>query len=118
MQGRAVFRHAVTRMAEAARDAARSAGWRLDDVDRLVVHQANARVSAAVASELGIPAERHAQNIHEVGNTAAASIPILLGQSTVDGMLVPNHRVLLTAFGGGLTWGATTVVWPELRTTA
>jgi 3-oxoacyl-[acyl-carrier-protein] synthase III len=114
MQGRAVFRQAVERMAEAARAAATSAGWRLADVDRLVVHQANARLTAAVASELGIPAQRHAQNIRDVGNTAAASIPILLAQSAVDGVLAAGHRVLLVAFGGGLTWGGTTVVWPEL----
>jgi 3-oxoacyl-[acyl-carrier-protein] synthase-3 len=116
MQGRAVFRQAVERMTEAARAAVRSAGWRADGVDRLVVHQANHRISAAVASELGVPAERHAENIGEVGNTAAASIPILLGQATEDGVLAPGHRVLMAAFGGGLTWGATTVVWPELET--
>ncbi|MEU7201153.1 beta-ketoacyl-ACP synthase III [Streptomyces sp. NPDC045470] len=118
MQGRAVFRQAVERMAEAARAAARSAGWRTDDVDRLVAHQANARLSAAVASELEIPAERQAQNIQDVGNTAAASIPVLLGQATAEGTLTPGDRVLITAFGGGLTWGATTVVWPELKTAA
>ncbi|MGW4902579.1 beta-ketoacyl-ACP synthase III [Streptomyces albidoflavus] len=118
MQGRAVFRQAVERMAEAARLAARSADWRTEDVDKLVVHQANARVSAAVASELGVPENRHTRNIREVGNTAAASIPILLGQSAENGTLLPGDRVLVTAFGGGLTWGATTVVWPELKTTA
>ncbi|MFI1567104.1 beta-ketoacyl-ACP synthase 3 [Streptomyces sp. NPDC020490] len=76
-RGRAVFRQAVERMAQAARAAAGAVGWRTEDVDRLVVHQANARVAAAVAAELSIPAERHPQNIQEVGNTAAASIPIL-----------------------------------------
>ncbi|GII64833.1 3-oxoacyl-[acyl-carrier-protein] synthase 3 [Sphaerisporangium krabiense] len=116
MEGRAVFRQAVERMAEAARAAAGAAGWSMDDVDRMVAHQANARVSAAVAAELGIPADRQAQNIRDVGNTAAASIPILLGQATADGVLAPGHRVLVTAFGGGLTWGATTVVWPDLET--
>lgn len=115
MQGRAVFRHAVERMTEAARSAADSAGWTLDQVDRLVTHQANARISAAVAADLGIAADRVAQNIREVGNTAAASIPILLAQAMADGHLTPGHRVLLAAFGGGLTWGATTVVWPELH---
>lgn len=118
MQGRAVFRQAVERMAEAGRAAAGAAGWRIDDVDRLIAHQANARVSAALAGELGIPAERHPQNIQEVGNTAAASIPILLAQATAQGTVSPGDRVLMTAFGGGLTWGATTVVWPEVKTAA
>ncbi|GII86982.1 3-oxoacyl-[acyl-carrier-protein] synthase 3 [Sphaerisporangium siamense] len=116
MEGRAVFRQAVERMAETARAAAGAAGWSMDDVDRMVAHQANARVSAAVAAELGLPADRQAQNIRDVGNTAAASIPILLGQATADGVLAAGHRVLVTAFGGGLTWGATTVVWPDLET--
>ena len=55
------------------------------------------------------------QNIAEVGNTAAASIPLLLAQATLSGNLKPGHRVLLAAFGGGLTWGATTLTWPELE---
>lgn len=116
MRGRAVFRQAVERMAEAGRAAAGAAGWRPEEVDRLVVHQANARVSAAVAAALGVRADQQAQNIQRVGNTAAASIPVLLAQATADGTLAPGNRVLVTAFGGGLTWGATTVVWPELKT--
>jgi 3-oxoacyl-[acyl-carrier-protein] synthase-3 len=115
MRGREVFRMAVDRMSESARVAAAAAGWRLDEVDWLVAHQANARILAAVASELGIPPERRAQNIQDVGNTAGASIPILLAQGTADGFLVPDNRILLTAFGGGLTWGAATVVWPDLK---
>lgn len=116
MRGRAVFRQAVERMAEAGRAAAHAAGWTTADVDRLVVHQANARVSTAVAAELEIPEERHVQNIQDVGNTAAASIPILLAQATARASLAPGDRVLMTAFGGGLTWGATTVTWPDLTT--
>ena len=54
------------------------------------------------------------QNIAEVGNTAAASIPLLLAQAAQSGTLKPGHRVLLVAFGGGLTWGAATMTWPEL----
>ncbi|MFG2736449.1 beta-ketoacyl-ACP synthase 3 [Streptomyces harbinensis] len=118
MEGRTVFRQAVERMTEAGRAAAGAAGWSMDTVDRLVVHQANARVSAAVASEFGITGERHAQNIADIGNTAAASIPILLAQSTEDHTIEAGHRVLITGFGGGLTWGATTVVWPQLKVVA
>ncbi|MFG2328467.1 beta-ketoacyl-ACP synthase III [Streptomyces sp. NPDC048604] len=114
MQGREVFRHAVERMTMAATAAVDAAGWRLDDVDRLITHQANARITSVIASELGIPPERRAQNIEQVGNTAAASLPVLLAQEAADGNLAPGDRVLLAAFGGGLTWGATTVVWPEL----
>ncbi|MET8677111.1 beta-ketoacyl-ACP synthase III [Streptomyces sp. NPDC004647] len=115
MQGREVFRHAVERMSIAAADAVEAAGWRLDEIDRLVAHQANARITSFVASELGIPPDRQVQNIEHVGNTAAASVPILLAQATARGDLASGDRVLLTAFGGGLTWGATTVVWPKLE---
>jgi 3-oxoacyl-[acyl-carrier-protein] synthase-3 len=115
MRGREVFRHAVERMTAAARAAAGEAGWDLADVDRVVAHQANARITAAAARSLGIPLDRWAQNIGEVGNTAGASVPVLLAQAAESGFLAAGHRVLLTAFGGGLTWGAATVVWPELE---
>ncbi|GCE00801.1 beta-ketoacyl-ACP synthase III [Embleya hyalina] len=115
MQGRKVFRHAVERMGEAAADALAAAGWDVADVDRLVAHQANARITANVADRLGLPAERRVENIARVGNTAAASIPILLAQAADEGRLRTGHRVLMTAFGGGLTWGATTVLWPDVK---
>lgn len=115
MQGREVFRHAVERMGIAATSAVEAAGWKMDEIDRLVAHQANARITSFVASELGIPPDQQVQNIEHVGNTAAASIPVLLAEATVRRHLAPGNRVLLTAFGGGLTWGATTVVWPKLE---
>jgi 3-oxoacyl-[acyl-carrier-protein] synthase-3 len=115
MRGREVFRLAVERMSGASRSAVAAAGWELDEVDWLVAHQANARILTAVANELEIPAGRRAQNIQDVGNTAGASIPILLAQSAAEGRLLPDDKVLLTAFGGGLTWGAATVVWPDVK---
>ncbi|MEU2172250.1 beta-ketoacyl-ACP synthase III [Micromonospora chersina] len=114
MQGREVYRQSTRRMAEAATDALAAAGWRLDDVDRLIAHQANARISATLVELLGLHRDVVLQNVAEVGNTAAASIPVLLAQAVLDGSLRPGQRVLLTAFGGGLTWGATTLTWPEL----
>lgn len=115
MAGREVFRHSVERMSAAAVAAADSAGWGLGNVDRFYAHQANARITAAVALELGISPERVAENIRDVGNTAGASIPILLAQTAANGFLIPGHQVLLAAFGGGLTWGATTLTWPEIE---
>ncbi|MEU2358678.1 beta-ketoacyl-ACP synthase III [Streptomyces misionensis] len=115
MHGRKVFRHAVERMSEAAAEALAAAGWDVADVDRLIAHQANARITGTVANGLGIPADRRVENIAEVGNTAAASVPILLAQAAAEGRLRSEHRVLMTAFGGGLTWGATALVWPELK---
>ncbi|MEW2621482.1 beta-ketoacyl-ACP synthase III [Streptomyces sp. NPDC048106] len=116
MLGRETYRHAVERMTSASTEAAERAGWRLEDVDRFAAHQANARILEAVSDRLGIPEERRLSNIARVGNTGAASIPLLLAEATAEGGLVAGQRVLLTAFGGGLSWGATTVTWPELQT--
>ncbi|MFD8396271.1 beta-ketoacyl-ACP synthase III [Streptomyces sp. NPDC059680] len=116
MLGRETYRHAVERMTAASTEAAERAGWRLDDVDRFVAHQANARILDAVSDRLEVPEERRLSNIARVGNTGAASIPLLLAEATAEGRLTAGHRVLLTAFGGGLSWGAATVVWPELET--
>ncbi|MER7729122.1 beta-ketoacyl-ACP synthase III [Streptomyces sp. NPDC096323] len=115
MRGREVFRQSVERMSAAGTEALNLAGWQLGDVDRVVTHQANARVSAALAQRLGLRRNAMAQNIRDVGNTAAASIPVLLAQATADGSIEPGHRLLLVAFGGGLTWGATTLTWPHLE---
>ncbi|MBX7549431.1 ketoacyl-ACP synthase III [Streptomyces sp. tea 10] len=116
MLGRDTYRHAVERMTAASAEAAERAGWCLDDVDRFAAHQANARILDAVSDRLGIPQERRLSNIARVGNTGAASLPLLLAEATADGTLRAGHRVLLTAFGGGLSWGAATVDWPELQT--
>ncbi|MFI8793113.1 beta-ketoacyl-ACP synthase III [Streptomyces sp. NPDC055105] len=114
MDGGEVFRHAVNRMSTASRQAVTAAGWELGDVDRLVPHQANSRITAFVSRRLGVPDDRQLSNIAETGNTGAASIPLLLARSAADGRLKPGHRTLLTAFGAGLTWGATTLTWPGL----
>ncbi|WP_078959799.1 beta-ketoacyl-ACP synthase III [Streptomyces sp. NRRL B-24085] len=114
MRGRETYRHAVDRMTAVSRDALVRAGWQVEDVDRLAAHQANARILGTVADELGVPPERRLSNIEQVGNTAAASVPLLLAQAAAEGELTEGMRVLLTAFGGGLAWGATTVRWPRL----
>jgi 3-oxoacyl-[acyl-carrier-protein] synthase III len=114
MHGKTVFRHAILRMTESARTALDRAGWRVDQVDRFVAHQANRRILTRVARRLDIPEERCVMNLDRVANTAAASIPLALADAVVDGNLRPGHRVLLTAFGGGFTWGSTTLRWPDL----
>ncbi|MFH8797493.1 beta-ketoacyl-ACP synthase III [Streptomyces sp. NPDC017941] len=113
MNGRETFRHAVTRMSQSSRAAVTAAGWDMAEVDRLCAHQANARILAAVADELGFESARQLCNVAEVGNTAAASLPTLLAMAAAEGTLKSGHRVLLTAFGGGLSWGAATLTWPD-----
>ncbi|MFJ1562123.1 beta-ketoacyl-ACP synthase III [Streptomyces mirabilis] len=113
MRGNEVLRHAVRRISYVAQQAAAAAGWQVQDIDRLIVHQANARISAAVATALGISPERVPSNIAHVGNTSAASIPLLLSHSAIDRELRASQRVLLASFGAGFTWAATTLVWPS-----
>ncbi|WCD90929.1 3-oxoacyl-[acyl-carrier-protein] synthase 3 [Streptomyces xanthophaeus] len=113
LRGSEVLRHAVRRMSDAVRQAVNAAGWTLDDVDVLLAHQANAVITHAVAAALSFPAARMPSNIETVGNTAAASIPLLLSHAASEGTLKPGQRTVLVAFGSGLSWAATTCVWPE-----
>ncbi|MGW4113374.1 beta-ketoacyl-ACP synthase III [Actinosynnema sp. NPDC004786] len=114
MSGKEVFRHAVERMSEVGLEALARAGLGPDDVDHLAPHQANRRICDAVAHRLGIDGARVLSDLDAVGNTAAASIPVLLADAAAAGRLKPGDRVLTVAFGGGLTWGAATLVWPDV----
>ncbi|MGC0334535.1 3-oxoacyl-[acyl-carrier-protein] synthase-3 [Streptomyces sp. SAI-170] len=114
MDGPQLFRQAVERMAQATSEALHLANWQIRDLDRLLTHQANARITAAVAERLHLPADRCPSNIAQIGNTAGASLPLLLAHAVRTGQLHPGHRVALAAFGAGLTWGSTTLCWPEL----
>ena len=114
MRGRAVFSEAVRRMATSVETAAERLGWAPGDIDRVVLHQANARILAAVADRMGLPARRFVSNIGRVGNTVAASIPLALADGVIEGALRPGQRVVLGGFGGGLTWGAMGLRWPDI----
>lgn len=80
-----------------------------------MAHQANLRILHAVADRIGVDRADCFVNIDRVGNTAAASIPLALGDADRSGVLSAGRRVLLTAFGGGLTWGACTLTWPDIQ---
>ncbi|GGW79739.1 beta-ketoacyl-ACP synthase III [Streptomyces caelestis] len=114
MRGRDTYRHAVERMTAASLEAVERRGWTMADIDRFAAHQANARILTAVSDRLEVPVERQLSNIEHVGNTGGASIPLLLSQAAQDGRLTAGQKVLLTAFGGGLAWGATALHWPVL----
>ena len=111
MKGPDTYRQAVDRLSEASAQAAERAGVPLSEIDVFAFHQANGRILTAVGERLGLPPERVIDSIHRCGNTSAASIPIALAQAEEAGMLQPGTRVMLSAFGGGLTWGATLVDW-------
>ncbi len=111
MKGHETFRYAVDRMSESTLEALALSGLTLADIDLFVYHQANERILRAVGERLGLASERVANCIHRLGNTSAATIPLALAESRSEGTLVPGARVLLGAFGAGLSWGATVVEW-------
>lgn len=113
MQGQQVYRQAVEKMTQSTRQVLELAHWPLSAVDWLICHQANQRILTAVATRLGIPAERCLVHIDKVGNTAAASIPLALAHGAETGAFRPGQHIVLTGFGGGLTWGSTVLRWPE-----
>lgn len=106
MDGQFIFRKAVAGMQAAAREALKECDLTLADVDWVVPHQANLNINKTVGSVLKLPPEKMLSNIERVGNTTAASIPILLSESVQAGTIRAGHRVLSLAFGSGLTWGA------------
>lgn len=112
MQGRTVYAHAVRRMTQSATAVLRHAGWAPDSVRAFVGHQANQRILDSVGDRLGIAPAHRFSNINELGNTAAASIPLVLADPAVHRAVAPGARSLLTAFGGGLTWASATLNWP------
>jgi 3-oxoacyl-[acyl-carrier-protein] synthase-3 len=109
MKGNELFKVAVRSMAEISAEMLAKAGYSVEDVDLVVPHQANQRITDAVASRLGVPEEKVYSNIAEHGNTSSASIPIALDECIQSGKIKPGDLVLLTAFGGGATWGATVI---------
>lgn len=106
MNGREVFKVAVRSMTATCRQVMEDNGLGVDDVDLFIPHQANLRIIEAVGKKLGIPRERVFTNVQNYGNTSSASVGIALCEAREQGLLAPGKRVLLTAFGGGFTWGA------------
>src|SRR3989449_1138973 len=111
MEGGEVFKLAVKSMADAAEEALREAGVTLDDIALMIPHQANVRIIEGVAKRLHFPMERVFVNIQRYGNTSAASIPIAIAEAEAQGRLRRGDKVLLVAFGGGFTWGASVLEW-------
>ncbi len=111
MNGREVFRFATRVMTSACREVATAAGVKLDDVAMIVPHQANKRIIDAARRALRFPPEKIAVNVERYGNTSAASIPMAMCEAIDEGSINPNDNVILVAFGGGLTWGATLIQW-------
>jgi 3-oxoacyl-[acyl-carrier-protein] synthase-3 len=109
MKGNELFKVAVRSMADISKEMLDKTGYTVEDVDIVIPHQANQRITDAVASRLGVPEEKVYSNIAYHGNTSSASIPIAMDECIESGKIKEGSLVLLTAFGGGVTWGGTVI---------
>lgn len=106
MKGDGLFKYAVKAMVDAGETVLREANLKASDIDFVIPHQANLRIIEGVRSRLGLPPEKVIVNIDRVGNTSSASIPIAFCEAKDKGIIKRGDRILMVAFGGGLTWGA------------
>jgi 3-oxoacyl-[acyl-carrier-protein] synthase-3 len=111
MDGRYVFKHAVTRFTEVINEALAANGYTSKDLDMLIPHQANLRISQLVAMGFELGEDRMFNNIDRYGNTTAASIPLALYEAIEQGKVKNGALVCLAAFGAGFTWASALMRW-------
>jgi 3-oxoacyl-[acyl-carrier-protein] synthase-3 len=106
MEGREVFKQAVSKMPESVRAVCAASGFEVSQIDLLLIHQANLRIVEAVTKQLGLPPEKVPHNIERYGNTTAGTLPILFHECLTTGRIQPGMLICFTALGAGLHWGA------------
>lgn len=111
MEGQEVFKKAVTAMTRSAGKVLKAAGVTADDLTCVIPHQANIRIIDALTDRLGVPKEKRFINVHRYGNVSAACIPIALHEARDHYGLKPGDKILMVAFGGGLTWASAVLEW-------
>lgn len=111
MNGQFVFKHAVVRFAEVIEEGLNANNLTVDDVDMLIPHQANLRISQFIQRKMNLPDEKVFNNIQKYGNTTAASIPIALTEAWEAGKIKEGDLVVLAAFGSGFTWASAIIQW-------
>ena len=111
MDGKEVFKHAVSNMAYALEEALNSTGFKVADLDWVIPHQANRRILDATAKRVALDPEKIIISVDRHANTSAASVPLALDEAVCDGRIKPGHLLLLEAMGGGFTWGSALVRW-------
>ena len=111
MEGKEVFKFAVKIMGEASEQAVLQAGWKTSDIDLFVPHQANIRIIEAAAKHMGLPMDKVFVNLDKYGNTSAASVGLALDEAVEAGRVKAGSKIVLVAFGAGLTWAATAIEW-------
>lgn len=113
MNGKEVFKNAVRVMSQSCRAVLEKCKVSTDELSLIIPHQANFRIIDAIADELKVDKSKVMMNLEKYGNTSAASIPIALEQAFTEGRIKNGDKILLVAFGGGLTWGATLLQWHQ-----
>src|SRR5690606_18725395 len=111
MDGKQVFKLAVSEVARVVADALAAEGLAPADLDLFVAHQANVRILSAIGDKLGLTADQVFVNVHRYGNTSAASVPLALYEAEAEGRLKPGMLVALAAVGGGMAWGVNLLRW-------
>jgi 3-oxoacyl-[acyl-carrier-protein] synthase-3 len=111
MEGKVVFKNAVTRLLETAHILLQRNGLRPEDIDLIIPHQANLRINEMVREQLGLAPEKIFNNIQRYGNTTAATIPICLSEALAEKRLTSGMMVMTLAFGAGFTWGGNLIRW-------
>jgi 3-oxoacyl-[acyl-carrier-protein] synthase-3 len=111
MNGREVFKHAVTRFPEVIQEALDANDLTMDDISQVIPHQANHRITEAVAKRLGVARDLVYSNIHRYGNTTAATIPIAMCEAFEEGKFKQGDHIILAAFGSGFTWASAAIKW-------
>ena len=111
MNGREVFKHAVTRFPEVIQEAMDANNLTIDDIAQIIPHQANHRITEAVAKRMGVDSELVYSNIHRYGNTTAATIPIAMCEAFAEGKFSTGDHIILAAFGSGFTWASAAIKW-------
>lgn len=111
IRGSQLFRIAIRRLGQAVHDHLEEEKWLVSQLDQVIFHQANGRMLAQFCQTLGLPSERCMTIIEQVGNTSSASLPMALDRANREGRLQMGDRVMLGAFGGGLTWGTALLRW-------
>ncbi len=111
MMGKEVFKHAVTRMKEAAEKVIERSGLQPEDIACVIPHQANLRIIDAIADRLAVPNERVFVNLDKYGNTSAAAVAIALDEANRSGAFKRGDHIVLVVFGAGLTWAAAAIRW-------
>ena len=111
MHGKEVYRHAIEKLATTAQNSMETAGVSVSEIDWIVPHQANIRIIHGTAKKMGIPKERILTTVQDHGNTSAASIPLALSVSKINGFIKKNDLIVIEAIGGGLAWGSLVIRW-------